>query len=270
MGAWESRTLSPFGGRPSRPNIPGVIYSEDWQPPRPEEIPTFEGGSKHILVERMPQALADRLDDMVKRPAPEDVPYTFWELIGAVPVNVTRLRPRQFYYPTTDFSRYEYDAQSPEERMLKMQWFARLYDVQWQVPVVVWSVGACASIAFPPTIRLPMLAGSGVTAVLTEAVRCYLGAAHEREALDDFLIAKEVWYIKNDETKRMQLETLEPGVNPVEWEGQQRRQAEVEELERIRDALYAVPVNGGRGAPEEPGGVFSQTPGIVPRDPFRR
>eukprot|EP00759_Apiculatamorpha_spiralis_P010453 PhF_6_TR17133/c0_g1_i1/m.26413 len=134
---------------------------------------------------------------------PEKDPYTFWEKTGLVPIALARLRPRQYYMPITDFSQYDYDQMSPEEEDLRARWLARLQDVGWQIPLTIWGTFTTAAFALPKTQRLFLMVLGGYVAIFGEWCRAYANALPQRQDLDDFIVAKEIWYIKNVEAEEL-------------------------------------------------------------------
>ena len=196
-------------------NIPGVVYSEDWKPPE-TEYHGWRGSMQHVVEESVPDIIRGSLEHSAKtsKPSPDEVPYTFWEKIGVFPIHVDRLRPRQYYIPTTDFRYYDYDEMSPEERELKERWMARLFDYNWQVPTFFFSTVAAASAALPTKARMPLIMFAAIGGSMAEGYRVVWNASVEREVLDDFIVAKEIWYIKNVETPQYEYCTFEPGKEP--------------------------------------------------------
>ena len=231
-----------MGGKASKPDdIPGVIYSENWQPPDADAYATWRGAMYHVRPETMPKPMVHFLDvdAEVRKEGPETAPYTFWERIGAVPVSAARLRPRQYYYPTTDFSKFTYDDQSPEEVLLRAKWIARMYEFGWTYPATVFTASSAMCVPLPFRIRLPAMVACAITAVALEMQRVYALAAKEKEHLDDFLFAKEVWYIKNVEARELGVELLPVGVTAMD--GLQSRMEE----ERAEDLVQASMIRDG-------------------------
>eukprot|EP00760_Papus_ankaliazontas_P010622 PhM_4_TR14382/c0_g1_i1/m.54373 len=162
------------------------------------------GMLKHVRPDTLTAVQLAQLESlrMGKATTPvEDEPYTFWERTGLVPIHVGRLRPRIFYYPITDFSKYAYDEISPEERELKARWIAKIYDFGMAMPMCVWSCVLTGSIALPNTPRWALMILGGYLGLFLEFCRVYTLALPERQDLDDFIVAKEVWYIKNVEAR---------------------------------------------------------------------
>ena len=219
MGLWQSKQT-----------IPGVVYSEDWTPPAERDFQGWRGAMYHVSPEKLPQRMQETLDvkKEVSRAGPEDSPYTFWERIGATPIAAARIRPRQYYMPTTDFRQYSYDDQSPEEVKLRAAWMARMYDFGWSYPATVFCICSAMCVPLPFRVRLPMMASVSITVVFLEFQRVYTNAAREKEELDDFLVAKEIWYIKNVEVRELGIETLPHGMTGMQ--AIQQRQDEVDDM----------------------------------------
>jgi hypothetical protein len=205
-----------MGARSSKVDIPGVVYSEDYKPETLADYKEYTGGMQHLVEESVPDLLRGALErkSSMAAPAPEMVPYTLGERLGFIAIRPERLRPRQYYIPTTDFRYYDYDEMSPEERELKERFMARMFDMNWGLPSVFFGVTAAFSAMLPMTIRLPILMFGGVFGTFLEAYRTYHNAAVERENLDDFIVAKEIWYIKNVETPQFEYSTYVPGEEP--------------------------------------------------------
>lgn len=168
--------------------------------------------TRHILIETAPQVVLDQVRAGTSgRDSVEDTPYTIWERVGLAPIHLSRLRPRQFYMPVTDFSKFNYDESSPEEKELRARWLAQLNMFDMMVPASVLMAGMILSFPFHTFIRLPIFISSGISGCMIEMSRCYISALQERQDLDDFIFAKEIWYIKNDEVYEMGLPTLPRG-----------------------------------------------------------
>ena len=168
----------------------------------------YTGSLQHAFVDTLsPNVLAAMT---AVKPSVSERPYTAWEKLGILPIHVSRLQPRQYYYPYTDFSKYEYDVQSPEEKFLRARWGAKLFNMNLGLPLKIQFWFAVVAAVMPSNrFRLLMLGLGGVAAVHLEAARVALDALPEREALDDFLVAKEIWFIKNVETREFNINTLE-------------------------------------------------------------
>lgn len=138
-------------------------------------------------------------------PAPEKKPYTFWEKVGAMPVAKDRLRSRQYYYPYTDFRDWTYDEASPEEQELRARWLSRMFEVSWHWPLIYFTTSFTCCLPLPPVYRTPAVVCCALTSVFLEGMRVYINAGHEREMLDDFIVAKEFWYVKNVEALELGL-----------------------------------------------------------------
>ena len=168
--------------------------------------------TRHILLETAPPIVLEQVRVATTgQPSPEDSPYTIWERLGLVPIHLSRLRPRQYYMPTTDFSKYEYDEGSSEEHELRARWLSKLYMFDMMVPGSVLAFGMIVSFPFHTFIRLPLFLSAGISGCMIEISRCYVLAMQERQDLDDFLLAKEIWYIKNEEVYELGLPTIPRG-----------------------------------------------------------
>lgn len=193
--------------------LPGVVYSENYVPPTPEEMPgPWRGSMQHVIEESVPKPVRASLEltAQTARPTPEDTPYTWWERCGLVPVHVSRLRPRQYYHPTTDFRYYDYDEMSPEEKELKERWLARLLDINWALPSACFSAWTALTVAFPTKLRMPLIMFGAGGSVMIESYRVFFNALPERQDLDDYIMTKECWYIKNVETPQLELTVIDP------------------------------------------------------------
>jgi hypothetical protein len=221
----------------SKVKVPGVVYSEDWIPPEPGQFAGWKGQMYHVRKDTLPQGMRENLDikRVVDVAGPEAEPYTFWERIGAVPISMSRIRPRQYYHPHTDFSKYDYDDQPPEEVELRAQWMARMFEFSWTYPMTMFCVGGAMAIPLPFRIRLPTMAGLAITVMFVEFQRVYANSAREKEMLDDFLVATEIWYIKNVETKEFGLDTLPLGMTGLD--AIKKRSEEEMEWSAVQDAM---------------------------------
>lgn len=185
--------------------IPGVVYSEDITAGDLDETQAVWSGSFHNLnVESAPPLLKSSLNKINElKPGPEREPYTFWERVGLVPVHPSRIRSRQFYHPITDFALYNYDEISPEEKELTAKWMARVMEFNGAMPAGVVCCTACVVLPLHTVYRMPLLVASGIAGVAIELTRSYMNASEQRQDLDDFILAKEIWYIKNVETYQL-------------------------------------------------------------------
>ena len=195
--------------------MPGVVYSEDWSMPD-RFLPQTHDSSNHALFQRLPKA-AERLSRYSEQIAgprvtagPEVEPYTWWERIGGVPLTASRFRPRQFYHPTTDFRKYTYDEMGPEERRLKAEWISRIINPNWVQATMIWVTLSLPAVVLPARYRMPYAIATANSTFFIEAIIQWMDAAVERQNLDDFLVAKEVWYIKNVETAQLKIVTMDP------------------------------------------------------------
>jgi hypothetical protein len=266
----------------SQTKIPGVVYSQDYRPPSDDELPVWRGLAHHNITPGTEAPSLQYVDtqNAPLRPGPEAEPYTFWERVGAMPISLARVRPRQYYYPVTDFTMFGYDQASPEERLLKANWMARMFDFNYQLPVMIWGSSLVFAIAMPPVIRLPVLMSTGITCVFAECTRVYVAGAREREMLDDFLHAKECWYIKNVETQELELATMGDDVEAYMDADEAQKLADMErQLLALRDGMIAnnpdsefakklaeLPVGESR-VQEMMGGKMEQPPQLAPLSP---
>lgn len=195
--------------------MPGVVYSEDMDPDGVDCVPamSWRGATLHYINELIEPELLQRAQISPANMAsgPEEVPYSFFERLGLVPIHPSRMRPRQYYMPTTDFSQYEYDDSSPEENELRSRWLAHLYTFNTAVPAAILCVGGCMVLPLHTARRLPAIFSFGVSGVFFEAMRIYVGAFKERQDLDDFIVAKEFWYIKNEEVYELGIPRIPRG-----------------------------------------------------------
>eukprot|EP00796_Vickermania_ingenoplastis_P011115 gene11115-7741_t len=186
--------------------IPGVVYSEKIRPEdlsedRQEE---WAGVFCNVNLATAPPLLHHSMNIINEaRPGPEKEPYTFWERAGLVPVHPSRIRPRQFYHPITDFSLYNYDEISPEEKELTAKWMAKVMEFNGAIPAGILCAAGCIVLPLHTVYRMPLLVAAGITGVAVELTRSYMGASEQRQDLDDFILTKELWYIKNVETYQL-------------------------------------------------------------------
>ena len=204
-------------GGSKRVDVPGVVYSDKWEVPT-DFLPKKDTASSanHALFNRLPKA-AERINAYGEKLAgprvtagPEVEPYSFWERIGGIPLTSSRFRPRQFYHPSTDFRMYTYDQMSPEERRLKAEWIARIMNPDWMQATMIYVTLSLPSVLLPAKYRMGYAMAASTTTFFAEAVIQWMDAAAERQNLDDFLVAKECWYIKNVETAQLKLVTMDP------------------------------------------------------------
>ncbi|CCW65704.1 unnamed protein product [Phytomonas sp. EM1] len=195
--------------------IPGVVYSDqidiDKELERHQSV-RWLGELRNARMETVPSELAEA--DVTQQhsiPGPEDQPYTFWERVGLVPVHPSRVRARQYYHPVTDFALYDYDEVSPEEKELTARWMVRVMEFNTAVPAGILCTAACLLLPLHTVYRMPLLTAAAVTGVGVEVTRSYMAAFKERQDLDDFILAKEIWYIKNVETYQLGIPRMPRG-----------------------------------------------------------
>lgn len=201
-----------FFGSSSSSNIPGVLRSEDYTPPAPGDGPVWRGSLTHIITDNMKPETVQRIKDMDTCGAEtlDERPYTFAERTGMIPVHPTRLQPREYYYPTTDFSAFDYDDASPEEKLLRKKWLTRLFEWKTRVPTM-FTMGSILTGMMLNRFRYAVIMGGIVIGMQVEFARLFMRAMPERQDLDDFILAKELWYIKNVEVEKMGFPVLGPG-----------------------------------------------------------
>ncbi|CCW69677.1 unnamed protein product [Phytomonas sp. Hart1] len=195
--------------------VPGVIYSDqieiDMELEQHRSV-HWLGELRNVRMETVPHQLVEA--DAAQQhtiPGPEDQPYTFWERLGLVPVHPSRVRARQHYHPITDFALYDYDEISPEEKELTARWIVRVMTFNTAVPAGILAAAGCLFLPFHTVYRMPLLVASAVTGVGVEITRSYMSALKERQDLDDFILAKEIWYIKNVETYHLGIPRIPRG-----------------------------------------------------------
>lgn len=195
--------------------VPGVVYSEDIDIDR--ELEKFEskrwlGELRNVRKETAPEGFLT-LGDVAKetKVGPEVEPYTFWERVGLVPVHPSRVRARQYYHPVTDFGLFDYDELSPEEKELTVKWMARVMEFNGAIPGGILCAAGCLVLPLPTHFRMPLLVAAGITGVAVEVTRSYMAAFRQRQDLDDFILAKEIWYIKNVETYQLGIPRIPRG-----------------------------------------------------------
>lgn len=229
-------------------NMPGVFTNEDCEQHIVGAIQSSDrkddpwlGSLNSMINHTMPSRFKDAFQARDENaPSPEEIPYTFWERIGAMPVHVARIRPREYYYPWTDFRNFTYDESSDEEVQLRAAWLSKMFDISWHWPAIWFASGFCLVIPLPPAYRTPSVVAIALTSVFLEGARVYVNAAPEREKLDDFIVAKEFWYVKN-------VEALELGLvaktSLTKEEKEKRREAKLKlEAEEIKQmAMYQMP-----------------------------
>ncbi|PBJ71451.1 hypothetical protein BCY84_16793 [Trypanosoma cruzi cruzi] len=198
-----------------RVGVPGVVYSDEIdaasQLRDQREASTWRGNLRNVRVETAPALLLRTSGGDQVLPGPEEDPYTFWERIGFVPVHPSRVRPRQYYHPITDFGLYDYDEVSPEEKELTAAWMAKVLEFNGAVPLGILCAAGCIVLPLHTVYRMPLLVAAGATGVMVEITRSYMSAARERQDLDDFILAKEIWYIKNVEAYQLGIPFIPKG-----------------------------------------------------------
>ncbi|KAG5481589.1 hypothetical protein LSCM1_05613 [Leishmania martiniquensis] len=204
------------------PAIPGVVYSDQMgnikeELERQQNIP-WAGNLRNVRLESAPDLIVRSSSSSAAPPGPEEQPYTFWERIGLVPVHPARVRARQYYHPITDFALYDYDEISPEEKELTAKWMARVMEFNGATPAGILCAAGCLVLPLHTVYRMPLLVAAAITGVAVEVTRAYMAASQQRQDLDDFLLAKEIWYIKNVETYQLDILRMPRG---REWEYQQ-------------------------------------------------
>ena len=225
-GSWN-----PWNGRI---HLPGVTYHDGSRSQHHDEkeieiltsqLPSFKGPTfHHAYMDLMTEEQKEYVKQLQNNaPSVEDVPYSFSEKVGCLPIHAARLRPRQYYMPTTNFERYDYDEASPEEEVLKSAFYAKALEFDVSLPAAGLLFSALFFMKVPSYIRLTLISCITVTALMAEFSRSWLAANKERLELDDFLLAKELWYIKNDEVREHNIPTMKRG---SEWYYQTRMDEE--------------------------------------------
>lgn len=182
--------------------MPGVVYSD--------EIDIERELAHHASLSWIAPLNSGTLHG-IRRLGPEEAPYTFWERIGLAPVHPSRVRARQYYHPITDFAMYDYDEISPEEKELTARWMAHVLEFNGAVPAGILCAVGCIVLPLPTYLRMPLLVGAGAAGVGVEVTRSYMAAFRDRQDLDDFILAKELWYIKNIETYQLEVARIPRG-----------------------------------------------------------
>ncbi|GET87689.1 hypothetical protein, conserved [Leishmania tarentolae] len=195
--------------------IPGVVYSDQLQNIKEElerqQSIRWAGNLRNVRLESAPELIVRTSSSSAALPGPEEEPYTFWERIGLVPVHPSRVRARQYYHPITDFALYDYDEVSPEEKELTAKWMARVMEFNGATPAGILCAAGCLVLPLHTVYRMPLLVAAGITGVAVEVTRAYMAASQQRQDLDDFLLAKEIWYIKNVETYQLGIPRIPRG-----------------------------------------------------------
>ncbi|KAG5482253.1 hypothetical protein CUR178_06113 [Leishmania enriettii] len=197
------------------PTIPGVVYSDQMQNikealERQQNI-QWAGNLRNVRLESAPDLIVRTSSRSAAPAGPEEQPYTFWERVGLVPVHPARVRARQYYHPITDFALYDYDELSPEEKELTAKWMARVMEFNGATPAGILCAAGCLVLPLHTIYRMPVLIAAGITGVAVEVTRAYMAASQQRQDLDDFLLAKEIWYIKNVETYQLGIPRIPRG-----------------------------------------------------------
>ncbi|KAG5508599.1 hypothetical protein GH5_06851 [Leishmania sp. Ghana 2012 LV757] len=197
------------------PTIPGVVYSDQMQNikedlERQQNI-QWAGNLRNVRLDSAPDLIVRTSSSSAAPPGPEEQPYTFWERVGLVPVHPARVRARQYYHPITDFALYDYDELSPEEKELTAKWMARVMEFNGATPAGILCAAGCLVLPLHTIYRMPLLIAAGITGVAVEVTRAYMAASQQRQDLDDFLLAKEIWYIKNIETYQLGIPRIPRG-----------------------------------------------------------
>ncbi|KPI89082.1 hypothetical protein ABL78_1818 [Leptomonas seymouri] len=197
------------------PSIPGVVYSEDMvdlaSVLEQQRSASWGGNLRNVRMETAPAIFVRTNDAQEAKPGPETEPYTFWERIGLVPVHPSRVRARQYYHPITDFALYDYDEISPEEKELTARWMAKVLEFNGATPAGILCIAGCVVLPLHTVYRMPLLVAAGITGVAVEVTRAYMAASQQRQDLDDYLLSKEIWYIKNVETYQLGLPRIPRG-----------------------------------------------------------
>ena len=228
----------------NEPDIPGVVYYNSRSDVQVTER-KFEGFLHNIRLDTAPRQLIEASRPEATRPGPEEEPYTWMERIGLMPVHPSRVRGRQFYHPTTDFAMYDYDELAPEEKELTAQWMSKCLEFNMAVPAFVLFLSAMVVLPLHTRFRLPLLVACASTGVFIEGARSYLAASRERQDLDDYVLAKEIWYIKNVETYQLGLPRMKVG-SEAQFHTFAERLASFDELQRpempqeLKDLLRGV------------------------------
>jgi hypothetical protein len=210
FGSWRN----PFSDKVT---IPGVVYSEDWTPTADY---VWERSNRNLTYNGY-----EALDEFVNTrgeltpPAPDELPYTYGEQVGLVGVHPGRMQPRSFYMPTTDFGMYDYDEVSPEEKELYVKWSAKMA-ADYNVAYLAGAMGTALLVTAwaPLPARVFATFTTAVLGSFLDTMRVYWNASVEREHLDDFLVAKEIWYLKNVEAYQLQLPKIPRGQEAEHWE----------------------------------------------------
>ncbi|KAK7196234.1 hypothetical protein NESM_000559000 [Novymonas esmeraldas] len=195
--------------------MPGVVYSDQLQSiaadlERQQNVP-WGGTLRNVRLDSAPDFMVRSSSAAAALPGPEVEPYSFWERIGLVPVHPSRVRARQYYHPITNFALYDYDDVSPEEKELTARWMARVMEFNGATPAGILCVAGCLVLPLHTVYRMPLLVGAGIAGVAVEVTRAYMAASQQRQDLDDFLLAKEIWYIKNVETYQLGIPRIPRG-----------------------------------------------------------
>ncbi|KAG8342364.1 hypothetical protein ERJ75_000065700 [Trypanosoma vivax] len=197
-----------------RTSIPGVVYSDEIDVAsllQEQQRSGWRGSLRNVRIDTAPELLVRASSDEEAQAGPEEEPYTFWERVGIIPVHPSRVRPRQYYYPTTDFGLYDYDEISPEERELTARWMAKVLEFNAVMPLGILCAAACVVLPLHTVYRMPLLVSAAASGVMFEITRGYMNAGKERQDLDDFILAKEIWYIKNVEAYQLGIPLMPKG-----------------------------------------------------------
>lgn len=197
------------------PSGPGIVYSEDMHDVNEKlaelKERRWQGNLQHVRMDNVPDLFVEYAGVAKAKPGPEEEPYTLWERAGLVPVHASRVRERQYYYPVTDFGMYDYDDISPEEKELTARWMARVMEFNGAVPAGILCATGCVVLPLHTRFRMPLLVAAGALGVAVEVTRSYMAASKQRQDLDDFILAKEIWYIKNVETYQLGIPRIPRG-----------------------------------------------------------
>ncbi|RNF02681.1 hypothetical protein TraAM80_06203 [Trypanosoma rangeli] len=171
----------------------------------------WRGNLRNVRLDTTPALLLRKSGANQLLLGPEEDLYTFWERIGVVPMHPSRVQPRQYYHPITDFGLYDYDEVPPEERNLTAGWMAKVLEFNGAVPLGVVCATGCVVLPLHTVYRMPLLVAAGSTAVMVVITQAYMSAAKERQDLDDFILSKEIWYIKNVEAYQLGIPRIPKG-----------------------------------------------------------
>ncbi|KAJ9469613.1 hypothetical protein DIPPA_02146 [Diplonema papillatum] len=120
------------------------------------------------------------------------------EFISAAPTEPGHWPKRAFYYPVTDFSQLSSPKDKPAEQLLLERAVMNQRDeIKFYCTFLFAATGAVVSL-LRPRFRPPVVIGTfGCVGFCLDNAFASFQASHAEQDLDDFNVAKNVWFTKN-------------------------------------------------------------------------